>query len=160
MPANSFACYEFHLILHATKVDKHQHGTAYTFCRAKDSYAQSASAWRLVQVQQQYSVTLTVPLSLTANSLAEAEPQADALVSGSNATKALAASLASGLISGVSNRDACAHTKCRSCLSSHLPDFIMCLWLLTYVCWRLTKELELHKCKKGPMHVVACPGLH
>ena len=51
-------------------------------------------------MQQKYSVSLTLPLSLPATSLAEAQTQADALMTGSNATGALAAALSAGLISG------------------------------------------------------------
>ena len=69
-------------------------------CRAKDSSAQSASAWRLVQVQQQYAVTLTLPLSLPASDSADAQTKADALMSGGNATGALATALSAGLIAG------------------------------------------------------------
>lgn len=69
-------------------------------CRAKDSSAQLASAWRLVQVQQQYAVTLTLPLSLPASDSADAQTQADALMTGSNATGALATALSAGLIAG------------------------------------------------------------
>ena len=69
-------------------------------CRAKDSYAQLASAWRLVQVQQQYAVTLTLPLTLSAANLADAQAQADVLTATSNATDALESALAAGLVSG------------------------------------------------------------
>jgi len=69
-------------------------------CRAKDSYAQLASAWRLVQVQQQYAVALTLPLTLPAANLAAAQAQADTLTTGSNATELLATAVAAGLISG------------------------------------------------------------
>ncbi len=69
-------------------------------CRAKDSYAQLASAWRLVQVQQQYAVTLTLPLTLSAANLTDAQAQADVLTATSNATDALESALAAGLISG------------------------------------------------------------
>lgn len=69
-------------------------------CRAKDSYAQLASAWRLVQVQQQYAVTLTLPLTLSAANLTDAQTQADVLTATSNATDALESALAAGLISG------------------------------------------------------------
>ena len=51
-------------------------------------------------MQQQYSVSLTLPLSLEATSLAEAQTQADALLTGANATHAIAAAVAAGLISG------------------------------------------------------------
>ena len=71
-------------------------------CRAKDSSAQLASAWRLVQVQQLYAVTLTLPLSLSASDSADAQTQADALMTGSNATAALATGLSAGLIAGES----------------------------------------------------------
>ncbi|DBA80580.1 TPA: hypothetical protein ACH3X1_007841 [Trebouxia sp. C0004] len=67
--------------------------------RAKDSYAQLASAWRLVQVQQQYAVTLTLPLTLSAANLTDAQAQADVLTATSNATDALESALAAGLIS-------------------------------------------------------------
>ena len=69
-------------------------------CRAKDSYAQLASAWRLVQVQQQYAVTLILPLTLSAANLTDAQAQADVLTATSNATDALESALAAGLISG------------------------------------------------------------
>lgn len=69
-------------------------------CRAKDPSAQLVSAWRLVQVQQQYAVTLTLPLTLPASDDVEAQTQADALMTGSNATGALAAALSAGLIAG------------------------------------------------------------
>ena len=69
-------------------------------CRAKDSYAQLASAWRLVQVQQQYAVNLTLPLTLSAANLTDAQAQADVLTATSNATDALESALAAGLISG------------------------------------------------------------
>ena len=71
-------------------------------CRAKDYGAQLASAWRLVQIQQHYTVSLTLPLGLTATSTAEAQIQADVLMTGSNATGALAAALSAGLTSGES----------------------------------------------------------
>lgn len=51
-------------------------------------------------MQQQYSVTLGLPLSLEASNLAEAQTQADALLTGANATSAIAAAVAAGLISG------------------------------------------------------------
>ena len=69
-------------------------------CRAKDSYSQLASAWRLVQVQQQYAVTFTLPLTLSAANLTDAQSQADVLLTSSNATEALATAVAAGLISG------------------------------------------------------------
>ena len=69
-------------------------------CRAKDYGSQLASAWRLVQVQQHYTVSLTLPLRLTAASTAEAQTQADVLMTGSNATGTLAAALSAGLTSG------------------------------------------------------------
>ena len=69
-------------------------------CRAKDSYAQLASNWRLVQVQQQYAVTFTLPLTLPAATLADAQAQADALTASSNATAAIAGAVSAGLISG------------------------------------------------------------
>ena len=69
-------------------------------CRAKDSSAQLASAWRLVQVQQHYSVILTLPLSMPASDSADAQTQADALMTGSNATGALAVALSAALIAG------------------------------------------------------------
>jgi len=56
----------------------------------------------LVQVQQQYAVTLTLPLTLAADSLTAAQAQADVLTS-SNATDALAAAVSTGLISGNSD---------------------------------------------------------
>ena len=68
--------------------------------RAKDSYAQLASSWRLVQVQQQYAVTFTLPLTLPAATLADAQAQADALTASSNATAAIAGAVSAGLISG------------------------------------------------------------
>ena len=71
-------------------------------CRAKDSYAQLASAWRLVQVQQQYAVAFTLPLTLPAASLSDAQTQADTLTIGSNATDALSAAISAGLVSGKS----------------------------------------------------------
>ena len=69
-------------------------------CRAKDTYAQLASAWRLVQVQQQYAVAFTLHLTLPAANLADAQAQADSLTTSSNATDVLAAAVAAGLISG------------------------------------------------------------
>jgi len=69
-------------------------------CRAKDSYASLASAWRLVQVQQQYAVTLSLPLTLPAADLAAAQAQASTLTTGSNATNLIASAVAAGLISG------------------------------------------------------------
>ena len=69
-------------------------------CRAKDSYAQLASNWRLVQVQQQYAVTFTLPLTLPAATLAAAQAQADILTATSNATAALADAVSAGIISG------------------------------------------------------------
>ncbi len=69
-------------------------------CRAKDSYAQLASAWRLVQVQQQYAVTFTLPLTLSAANVTAAQAQTDILTTSSNTTEALAAAVAAGLISG------------------------------------------------------------
>ncbi|KAL0024068.1 hypothetical protein WJX79_002467 [Trebouxia sp. C0005] len=67
--------------------------------RAKDSYSQLASNWRLVQVQQQYAVTFTLPLTLPAATLAAAQAQADILTATSNAT-VLAGAVSAGLISG------------------------------------------------------------
>ena len=66
-------------------------------CRAKDSYAQLASAWRLVQVQQQYDVTFTLPLVLAAYSTTDAEAQADLLIANSTT---LTTAVTAGLISG------------------------------------------------------------
>ncbi|KAL0020782.1 hypothetical protein WJX79_001465 [Trebouxia sp. C0005] len=67
--------------------------------RAKDSYASLASAWRLVQVQQQYAVSLSLPLTLQAADLAAAQAQASTLTTGSNATNLIASAVAVGLIS-------------------------------------------------------------
>lgn len=69
-------------------------------CRAKDPSARLVSAWRLVQVQQQYAVTLTLPLTLPASDPTEAQTRADAIMTGSNATGALATALSAGLIAG------------------------------------------------------------
>ena len=69
-------------------------------CRAKDSRARVASAWRLVQVQQQYAISLTVPLSLLVTSSEDADAKAAALTAGTNATDALAVAFTAGLISG------------------------------------------------------------
>ena len=76
--------------------------TALACCvsRAKDSYAQIASAWRMVQVQQQYAVNLTLPLTLPAAGLAAAQAQAAAIATGTNTSALLATALAAGLISG------------------------------------------------------------
>ena len=51
-------------------------------------------------MQQQYAVTFTLPLTLSAANLTDAQTQADALLTSSNATEALAAAVAAGLISG------------------------------------------------------------
>lgn len=67
-------------------------------CRAKDGDSQLASNWRLVQVQQQYAVTFTLPLTLPAASLAAAQTQADTLVANNTA---LADAVTVGLISGM-----------------------------------------------------------
>ena len=69
-------------------------------CRAKDSAAQMASAWRLVQVQQVYSVTMTVPLMLAADNLSDAQAQADLI--DDTASSGLSIALAAGLIAGES----------------------------------------------------------
>lgn len=69
-------------------------------CRAKDSHLQLASAWRLLQVQQVYSASITMPLTLAADNLTAAQAQAVQLTTGSTATTALADALAAGLISG------------------------------------------------------------
>ena len=53
-------------------------------------------------MQQQYAVTLTLPLSLLASDLTDAQTQADALMTGSNATGALATALSAGLTAGES----------------------------------------------------------
>ena len=71
-------------------------------CRAKDSFAQLASAWRLVQVQQRYSISLDLPLALAAANLTAAQNQAEALTTGPEATQALADALSAALISGTS----------------------------------------------------------
>ena len=89
----------------------------YEHCRAKDSDSQLASAWRLVQVQQVYSVSLTVPLVLAANNLMAAQLQADQLTTGSNATAALASALAAGLIAGPALRHVASDACC--CLNKH-----------------------------------------
>lgn len=65
-------------------------------CRAKDSQAASASAWRLVQLQQHYSVTISLPLSLPVSDDDDADTKATALTQG---TTALEAALSAGLIS-------------------------------------------------------------
>ena len=69
-------------------------------CRAKDRAAQMASAWRLVQVQQVYSVAMTIPLTLAADNLADAQAQADLITTSSNASSGLSGALAAGLIAG------------------------------------------------------------
>ena len=66
-------------------------------CRAKDSQAASASARRLVQVQQHYSVTISLPLSLPVSDGDDADTKATALTQG---TSALEAALTAGLRSG------------------------------------------------------------
>ncbi|DBA96111.1 TPA: hypothetical protein ACH3X1_001605 [Trebouxia sp. C0004] len=71
--------------------------------RAKDSYTSLASAWRLVQVQQQYAVTLSLPVTLQAADLAAAQAQASTLTTGSNATSLIASAVAAGLISEFSS---------------------------------------------------------
>ncbi|KAL0024407.1 hypothetical protein WJX79_011128 [Trebouxia sp. C0005] len=53
----------------------------------------------VVDVQQQYAVTLTLPLTLSAANLTDAQTQADVLTATSNATDALESALAAGLIS-------------------------------------------------------------
>ena len=53
-----------------------------------------------MQVQQQYAVTFTLPLTLSAANLTDAQTQADVLLNSSNATEALATAVAAGLISG------------------------------------------------------------
>ena len=65
--------------------------------RAKDSSAQLATAWRLVQVQQVYSVTLSVPLTLAAANLTDAQAQAQQITT---SPSGLASALAAGLIAG------------------------------------------------------------
>ena len=72
----------------------------HVLCRAKDSAIQLASAWRLVQVQQVYSVTMTIPLTLAADNLADAQTQADQVITGSTRSSALSSALAAGLIAG------------------------------------------------------------
>ena len=53
-----------------------------------------------MQVQQQYAVTLSLPLTLQAADLAAAQAQASTLTAGSNATNLIASAVAAGLISG------------------------------------------------------------
>ena len=65
--------------------------------RAKDSSAQLATAWRLVQVQQVYSVTITLPLTLAAANLTDAQAQAQQITT---SPSGLASALAAGLIAG------------------------------------------------------------
>ena len=69
-------------------------------CRAKDSADQMASAWRLVQVQQVYSVAMTLPLMLAADDLIDAQAQADLITTGNNASSGLSSALAAGLNAG------------------------------------------------------------
>lgn len=71
------------------------------WCRAKDSAAQMASAWRLVQVQQVYSVTMTIPLMLAADNLTDAQAQGDLI--DDTASSGLSTALAAGLIAGESS---------------------------------------------------------
>ena len=78
-------------------------------CRAKDRAAQMASAWRLVQVQQVYSVAMTLPLTLAVDNLAEARTQADLITTGSNASSGLSSALAAGLIAGESSAPRAFH---------------------------------------------------
>ena len=78
--------------------------------RARDPSAQLVSAWRLVQVQQQYAVTLTLPLTLPASDATEAQTRADALMTGSNATGALATALSAGLVAGQADFQSSPHT--------------------------------------------------
>ena len=85
-----------------------QHDIHILVCRAKDSSAQIANAWRLVQVQQVYNVTMTVPLTLAADNLTDARVQAARITTGNNATLSLADALAAGLIAGESAA-ACLH---------------------------------------------------
>ena len=54
-----------------------------------------------MQVQHQYAISLTVPLSLLATSSEDADDKAAALTTGTNATDALATALTAGLVSGV-----------------------------------------------------------
>ncbi len=53
-----------------------------------------------MQVQQQYAVTLSLPLTLQAADLAAAQAQASTLTTGSNATNLIASAVAAGVISG------------------------------------------------------------
>ena len=71
-------------------------------CRAKDRAAQMATAWRLVQVQQVYSVAMILPLTLAVDNLADAQTQADLITTGSNASSGLSSALAAGLVAGES----------------------------------------------------------
>ena len=70
-------------------------------CRAKDSSGQLATAWRLVQVQQVYSVTITLPLTLAAANMTAAQAQADQITT---ASTGLANALGAGLIAGQPSR--------------------------------------------------------
>lgn len=78
-------------------------------CRAKDRAAQMASAWRLVQVQQVYSVAMTIPLTLAADNLADAQAQADLITTSNNASSGLSGALAAGLIAGGSTTPSAFH---------------------------------------------------
>ena len=64
---------------HPLRLDNHTHD-----CRAKDSSAQLANAWRPFQVQQVFDVTMTVPLTLAADKLTDARAQAARITTGSN----------------------------------------------------------------------------
>ena len=72
----------------------------FVVCRAKDSRAQLATAWRLVQVQQIYSVIITLPLTLAAANMTAAQAQADRVTTSNSSASALADALAAGLIAG------------------------------------------------------------
>lgn len=72
----------------------------FAVCRAKDSEAQLATAWRLVQVQQVYSVTLSVPILVASQNLTTAIAQSDLFTSGDAAASSLTGALAAGLIAG------------------------------------------------------------
>ena len=51
-------------------------------------------------MQQVYSVTITLPLTLAAENMTAAQAQAHQITTGSNATAGLSSALAAGLIAG------------------------------------------------------------
>ena len=61
-------------------------------------------------MQQVYSVAMTIPLTLAADNLADAQTQADLITTGSNASFGLSSALAAGLIAGESKAPRAFHS--------------------------------------------------